>query len=322
MKKLTVKDYQEIKLWMYRNARHIELAIWKYYFENGSKEAVLSSLAFYQNDDGGFGHALEADSWNPNSSPYTTLTAINILKGIKFADKQHPIMKGIFKFLKSGAFCSEKGWHFNIPSNNDYPHAPWWTYNMDANAVEGIGVTAELAGFILCYANEESQIYQKALTISDAIISKLGTSGYYGDMGIGGYCILLESIERAKLTWHFDYNFISGKLSKMVYDSIERDTSKWDNYSVRPSDYIVSPESVFYKDNEDIVSRELDFIIETRQQNGVWDITWSWFENNDKYAKEFAISENWWKASKAIHKLNLLKSFNRVDEEVAHCWKP
>ena len=321
MKKLTVKDYQEIKLWMYRNARQLELAIFNYYFENGSKEAVLSSLAFYQNEDGGFGHALEADSWNPNSSPYTALAAINILKGIEFTEKQHPIMKGIFKFLESGAFCSENGWHFNIPSNNDYPHAPWWTYNMDANAVEGIGVTAELAGFILCYANEESQIYKKALTFSDVIISKLGTSGYYGDMGIGGYCILLESIDRAKLTSRFDYNFLSEKLSKMVYDSIERDTPKWVNYTVRPSDYIVSPESIFYKDNEDIVSIELEYIIETRQQNGVWDITWSWFENNDKYAKEFAISENWWKASKAIQKINLLKNFNRADEQVAHCWR-
>lgn len=317
MKKLTFKDYQEIKLWMYRNARQIELAIWQYFFENGSKETILSSLSFYQNGDGGFGHALEADSWNPNSSPYTTLKAINILQDIKFDDKQHPIMQGIFKFLESGAYCSENGWHFNISSNNDYAHAPWWTYNMEANSVEGIGVTAEIVSFILIYANEDSEIYKKALTFSDVIINKLSKSGHYGDMGIGGYCILLDSIKQANLTWRFDCNFLTERLTKIVYDSIERDTSKWVHYSVRPSDYISSPESIFYKDNEDIVSRELDYIIETRPQNGVWDITWSWFENNDKYAKEFAISENWWKASKAIHKINLLKNFNRVDEQVA-----
>lgn len=75
MRKLSLDDYKEIKMWMYRNARQIELSLWQYFFENGSKEAVLSSLLFYQNDDGGFGHALEADSWNPNSSPYTTLRA-------------------------------------------------------------------------------------------------------------------------------------------------------------------------------------------------------------------------------------------------------
>ena len=317
MSKLTSEDYKEIKSWMYRNARQIELALWQYYFENGSQEAVLSSLSYYQNEDGGFGHALEADSWNPNSSPYQTLNAINILKGISFTDKQHPIMKGIFKFLESNAYCSENGWYFNIPSNNDHAHAPWWTFDMEENAVEGIGVTAEIVSFIFTYANEDSEIYKKALALSDVLIDKLKAPGQYGDMGIGGYCILLDSIEKAKLTWRFDCNFLREKLSKLVHDSIERDTSKWAHYSVRPSNYINSPESIFYKDNEDIVSKELDYIIETRPKNSVWNITWSWFENNDKYAKEFAISENWWKASRAIHNINLLKNFNRVDEQVA-----
>jgi hypothetical protein len=316
MKKLSLEDYQEIKLWIYRNARPIELALWKYYFENGRKEAVISALSFYQNDDGGFGHALEADNWNPNSSPYQVLRAINILKDIEFDDKEHPILQGIFKFLESGAYCLENGWYFNIPSNNDYPHAPWWNFNMEANKVEGIGITAELAGFIFRNTNANSEIYRKALTFSDILISKLNSVESYGDMGIGGYCILLDSIKQANLTLRFDCSFLLERLSKLVYNSIERDISKWIHYSVRPSEYISSTESIFYKENEDIVSKELDYIIETRPQNGVWDITWSWFENNEKYAKEFAISENWWKASKAIEKINFLKNFNRIDERV------
>lgn len=316
MKKLTLNDFQEVKVWMYRNARAIELALWQYYFERGSKESVLSALAVYQNDDGGFGHALEADSWNPNSSPYTTLTAINILKGIQFRNKQHPIIQGIFRFLESNAFCSEDGWYFNIPSNNDYPHAPWWTFNGEANAVEGIGVTAELVSFIICNASEDSVIFRRALSLADVIITKLRMQENYGDMGIGGYCILLDSIKQAKLTWRFDCNFLSERLHKLVYESIERDTSKWVHYTVRPSEYILSPESVFYKENKDIVLQELDYLIDTRPKNGVWGITWSWFENNNKYAKEIAISENWWKASKTIHKINYLKNFNRLDEQI------
>lgn len=316
MRKLTLEDYQEIRLWVYRNARQIELALWQYYFEKGSKEAVLSALSFYQNEDGGFGNALEADNWNPNSSLYTTLSAINILKDIKFSDIQHPIFKGIFKFLESNTYCSENGWYFNIPSNNDYAHAPWWTYDMEANAIESIGVTAEIAGFVLKYANKNSELYKKAMNYSDILINKLNTSEHYGDMGIGGYCALLESIEQVNLTDHFNLSLLKEKLTKLVHDSIERDTSKWVNYTVRPSEYISSPESSFYKGNEDIVSTELDYIIEARPKNGVWGITWSWFENNDKYPKEFAISENWWKANRAIHKINLLRSFNRIDERV------
>jgi hypothetical protein len=191
---------------------------------------------------------------------------------------------------------------------------------MEANAVESIGVTAEITGFLLRYADKDSAIYQKALTYSNVIINKLSVPGSYGDMGIGGYCILLESIKQARLTSRFDCDFLTEKLTKLVHDSIERDTSKWAQYSVRPSNYITSPDSIFFKDNEDIVTMELDYSIETRPQNGVWDITWTWFENNDRYAKQFAISENWWKASIAIDKIILLKNFNRVDERLAHSW--
>lgn len=191
---------------------------------------------------------------------------------------------------------------------------PWWTNNMEANSVEGLGVTAEIVGFILRYGDENSNLYQKALTLCDVIINKLRETENYGDMGIGGYVILLESIEQANLTWRFECGFLIERLRTLVHDTIERDTDKWENYSVRPSEYIASPKSRFYKGNEEIVSLELDYIIETRPKNGVWNITWSWFENNEKYAKEFAISENWWKASKAIEKINFLKRFNMVEE--------
>jgi hypothetical protein len=314
MMKLSLKDYTEIKSWMYRNARPLELAIWQYYFENGSKEAVLNALSFYQNDDGGFGHALEADSWNPNSSPYTTLRAINILKSIDFIDKQHPITQGIFKFLESDTYCSENGWSFNIQSNDDYAHAPWWTYSAEANTFEDIGVTAGIVSFILTHTDKNSELYNKALALSDSIIEKLNTTEKYGEMGIGGYCILIDALERAGLTSRYDYISLMEKVKKLVHTSIERDTSKWKNYSRRPSDYIDSPKSMFYEGNEEIVVKELDYLIQTRPENGVWNITWSWFENNEKYAKEFAISENWWKASIAIDKINFLKNFDRLNE--------
>jgi hypothetical protein len=273
MRNLTTEEYQEIRAWVYRNARPLELALWQYHFEKGSKDAVISCLFFYQNDDGGFGQALEADSWNPNSSPYTTLRAASILEDMEFKDKQHPIMQGIFKFLESSTYCAEDGWYFSIPSNNEYPHAPWWTYDMEANEVEDIGLTAELAAFILRNADEGSELYNRALTFSDGLINKLLTRDNFGEMGIGGYCILLDGIKDAGLEERFDTVSLTERLSKIIYTSIERDTSKWINYTVRPSKYIKSPESIFYKDNEDIMAKELDYIIETRWKKGVWDIT-------------------------------------------------
>ena len=54
--------FEKARTFVYRNARPLDLAIWQYHFENGSKEAVMHALSAYQNPDGGFGHGLEADN--------------------------------------------------------------------------------------------------------------------------------------------------------------------------------------------------------------------------------------------------------------------
>ena len=82
---------------VYRNARPLELARWKYLFEGGSREEVLTALASYQNGDGGFGHALAPECWNPDSSPIQTWAAAEILREIGFEEKDNPIIQGILK---------------------------------------------------------------------------------------------------------------------------------------------------------------------------------------------------------------------------------
>jgi len=88
--------YEKARQFIYKNARPLDLARWQYHFEGGSKEAVLNALAYYQNEDGGFGHALEPDAWNPLSSPIQTCSATEILKEINFTDTA-PDYQGHFK---------------------------------------------------------------------------------------------------------------------------------------------------------------------------------------------------------------------------------
>ena len=313
MKKLKAQDYAEIRQWMYRNARQIEMALWQYYYENGSQESVLAALAMYQNADGGFGNALEADSWNMESSPYTTLYAINILSGIHFTDTGNPLMQGIFRFLESGVYSDDDGWWFNSPTNDDYPHAPWWTYDSSANKFESIGVSAGIAGFILQFSSKDTQIYQKALLVADKLIEKLHTPENLGEMGVGGYIALIDVLHRLNMADRFDLDFLSDSVKQLVNKAIERDVSKWGLYGKKPADFIRSPESEFYAGNEEILQQELDYTVDTRVEKGVWGITWSWFDNNEKYPKEFAIAENWWKAAVAIEKVRLLKNFGRIE---------
>lgn len=96
------RTFDKAKTFIYRNARPLDFVRWQYHFESGSKEAVLTALAVYQNKDGGYGHALEPDAWNPNSAPMQTWTATEILREIDFTDATHPIIQGILCYLASG----------------------------------------------------------------------------------------------------------------------------------------------------------------------------------------------------------------------------
>ena len=313
MKLLTKQAFGEIRAWVYRNARQMELSLWQYEFENGNAEAVLSALSFYQNDDGGFGNALEADCWNPESSPYTTLSAIGTLSSIDFTDTSRPVMRGILRYLESGRHFTGEGWLFSIPSNNDHPRAPWWTYAPKANEFEHTGVTLGIICFILQFAEIDSQLYRTALSLAEKLVNKLKAPDNLGDMGVSGYCKLIETLESLNLTGRFDMGFLTSAVQKLVNAAIVRDASRWSDYCVRPSQFIHSPESPFYAGNEDIVAEELDYLIDTRPENGVWGITWQWWDNYAKYPKEFAISENWWRAVIAIGELKFLRSFGRLE---------
>jgi len=314
MLKLSAKEFNEVRQWIYRNARPLELTLWQYEFENGSKEAVLDALAFYQNEDGGFGNALEPDSWNPNSTPYTTAFAIIILRTIEFTDVKHPIISGILRFLDSGAYFSENGWQFTIPTNDEYPRAPWWNFVPD-DATTEFGLSADIASFILNVAEKDSVLYKKALTLVEKLIEIPRKSVEYDDQGgnVQGICKLVNTLEKLDLLDKLDAKFLPEAARKMVAHSIVTDSSKWLEYGGYPHYYIETPDCVYYSDYQDAVGQELDYLIKTRPKQAVWGITWTWFENTEKYSKEFAISENWWKSFHGIWKMRFLKSFGRLE---------
>ena len=197
MKKLSAAAYNEVRTWIYRNARPLELALWQFDFENGSPERVADMLRFYQNEDGGFGNGVEPDSWNPESSPYATMIAAGMLRGIGLAEQGQPILEGIFRYLESGVHTSERGWHFGIPSNDRYPRAPWWCYSEELNAVQDMGITAALCALILRYGRGHGALYERACGYVDQILEQAAARENFGEMGAGALGILVQDIEAA-----------------------------------------------------------------------------------------------------------------------------
>jgi hypothetical protein len=293
--------FEKARLFMYRNARPVDIARWQYHFEKGGKEAVLTALSAYQNDDGGFGHALEADSWNPHSSPIQTWAATEILKEIDFADREHPILCGILRYLGSGTdFIGDK-WTNTVPTNNDYPGAPWWNYNEETNRTD-YNPNACLVGFALAYAEADSTLYETAVRLARKAAAVYLDGGLLNDMHRAlCYVRLMEYCEKAKVVDVIDIAALKTRLLEQVRASITQNTAEWETgYICKPSQFFNSRESIFYADNKRLAEYECEYIEKTQLADGSWNIPWNW----NKYPEEWAISKNWWKGYCAI--LNML----------------
>lgn len=307
MEKLTQEQFMKIKKWMYRNARPLDIARWKYNFEDGSKEEVLKALAAYQNLDGGFGHALEADSWNPNSCPIQTWRATEILYELGVTDKENEIVKGILAYLDSKKDFQDGYWLTAVPTNNDYPHAPWWSYG--DNVIENLGYnpTISLVGFVLYFADKESKLYKLAHEIARKAVEVFLQEGYPVEMHeIPCFIRFYEYCTKARVTDIFDADKMKNSLKKAVKSLIEEDTESWKNdYVCKPSRFMITPDSMFYPDNKKVSDYEAEFIVETMNPDGTWNVPWNW----SNYLKEWELSKNWWKANVILLNLRYIKGF-------------
>ncbi|MBP1544219.1 MAG: hypothetical protein J6A16_08990 [Oscillospiraceae bacterium] len=295
---------EKARQFIYRNARPVDLARFRFHFEGGSVGDVLTALSFYQNEDGGFGHALEADCFNPMSLPIQTWQATEILSEIGFTDSSHPIMQGILRYLDSGKdLDAQRGqWLNTVPSNNDCPHAIWWEHKGAGEA--GYNPTAALAGFIVRFAEKDAPLYKRGCEIAAQAIRWFTESAPFEEMHITGCFIsLYEYLCRADVQLT-DMELFREKLKAQVDLNICRDTDKWGKeYVPLPSDFILDRDSIFYSGNEELVSAECELIAEQQLADGSFTVPWEWWTDY----REFTLAENWWRSTLIIKKLRFLK---------------
>lgn len=297
--------YEEARSFIYRNARPLDIARWKYMFEGGSKEDVLIALTAYQNKDGGFGNALEPDCWNPNSSPVQTWVATEIIKEINLQDKNHPIILGILNYLSLGKDFDGHTWLNTVDTNNDYPHAPWWSF--ETTQVTSYNPTASFIGFILKFADENSKIFKLACILAKEAYSYFKIHFSIESMHtVSCFVELYEYLKETSINDILDIEEFNTLLKQQIQHVITCDTSKWAiDYVCKPSLFIGTKTSDFYMQNKEICDYECEFILNTQQSDGTWGITWAWTD----YPSQWNISKNWWKSNLIIKNVRFIREF-------------
>lgn len=302
--------FDEVRRWMHRNARGVELALWRCLFEGGAAAEVADALLAYQNDDGGFGHALEPDCWNPASTPVATWTAVKYMLWAGFTDQTHPAYRGVWRYLASGKDREDYGWRFSVPGNDAWPHAPWWGYSEAENLRCWPNVTVGFTAFVLRYGEGQEALLRQAEADAQRLMARLADEGAAGEA--------LECLDDLLQAMRLRGVRIPDGAEELVHrrqhEAIGRDAAQWHTYVPRPSRFIHGPDSPLYVANAELVQREVAFLRETREKGGVWPITWTWFDTMDRYGGEFRISENWWKAVVAIENMLFLRAFGGMED--------
>lgn len=322
---------------IYRCARPLELARWQYHFEGGTREAVLCALAAYQNGDGGFGHALEADCFNPASAPIQTLTAVGILQEIGVTARMAEsgtageIVRGILRYLESGAdFSEEHGqWRNTVPGNNDFPHAVWWEYKPGEEQFE-YNPTAGLTAFLLNFAEPDSEMYRRSCRLAVQAISWFLSKGMFEEQHVTScFGQLYKSLRvrrdacpeggqngkqpgregSAAEPAQEQLDALFPEFERLFFAQVRKnicaDTNQWGGYVAMPSIFIESEENPLYGEFRGLLEKECEFILASQQPDGAFPVPWEWFTDY----REFEIAKLWWRSVILLEKMLVLKKF-------------
>lgn len=297
---------EKAREFIYRNARPLDIARWNYLFETSDKQDVIKYLKAYQNSDGGFANALEPDSWNQKSTPMQTWVATKIMKEMYLNDKSHSLITGILEYLVSSDEFDGHCWNGlnTVATNNDYPHAPWWSYTKAQET--SYNPTASLIGFMLKYADKKSSAYQLACGLSKEAYGYFKKNFPLESMHeTACFVELYEYMKECDIQGLLDLEEFKNLLQQQIKKVITYDTDCWNtDYVCKPSLFISSKKSDFYSGNEDICNFECKFIKQAQNADGTWNVTWSWNE----FPEQWAVSKNWWKSDIIIRNIAYIQA--------------
>lgn len=285
------------KRFVLEHARPVDLAVYKYFFEDGPNTAVIRELKRYQNQDGGFGHGLELDCWNPNSSPITTNDAVITLFRVDALKGDSEMTKGIVRYLESGdAFDREKKrWLFAIDSNREYPHGIWW--EKEGDGIHGFNPTMSLAAVEVCFGNG-GVLYEEILREGmEYLRDNEDVSGEALKCFMLAYELLLEN----HITQVIDLSELKMLISRRLSDAICKDIKKYGvEYVPVPSDFFAGSFSAFITPSmKPLIAAEQAVLERLQMEDGGFDITWEWGTDDS----EFHQARSWWRPRLTIDKL-------------------
>src|SRR5258706_9905089 len=253
---------QKAQDFTWRNARLIERYLFTCLFANGSKEPVLAALRAYQNEDGGFGNALEPDKRCPSSQPQDIEIALHILDAIDAMND--PMVVRACDYLVT-ITTPEGGVPYALPSVNVYPHAPWWT--VEENPAASLNPTAAIAEPLLKYGIQHPWI-EMSSNIGWREIAATDTTEFHTLMPV--ITFLEHTPDRARA--EYELQRIASRLTQPGVIELDPNAG---GYIQKPLDWAPTPQSFCRRlFDDETMKKHLVALADRQQGDGGWPISW------------------------------------------------
>jgi len=310
MRRLSSEQYEGAREFLKTEARPLDRALFEHRFEEAPAEHVIVELARYQNEDGGFGRALEPDVRTPSSSALATGIAMTILKELGCSVQHEMVARGV-QFLRE-TFDEEEGVWRAIPHDaNEYPHAPWW-HDEDGSLARTfddflIIPRAQIVGLLHHYAALVPADWLRAVT-EDTVtaIETLPDDAFRGGGETLRYALTL--LETASLPKAFKSR-LTPRLDELTKQIVCRDPEAWSDYCPTPLKIAPLPESVMADRLWDSLQNQLDYLIDHQTPEGTWEPTWTW---GDFYPEVWKQAKREWRGHVTLEALTSLDAFGRI----------
>ena len=288
------------------HGRELDQRLFNYHFDGGTQDTVMEALSRYQNDDGGFGHALEPDLRTPLSSVYTTSQGLHILREIK-ATSENIIVHQAIDYLMSTYDSEREVWHIIPEEALEAPHAGHWDFIIKEGFAEFFVVLrAGIAGHLCHYADIVPSKFPAK--VSSAVLDHLQNTPDENLNWIYLIWSYLGLIEGEKLP-ELQRNQILQKLHRAVPRHIKRNTEEWTIHGFSPINLALSPDAPLARIiDAKLLNDNLDYDIESQLPDGTWALDWLWGNET-----QWAQVEREWKAHLAISKLQSLRAYGRIE---------
>ena len=314
MKKLTKNDVDNITNWLFNNGRDVDIARYNCLFYGETKELVLNGVTLYENEDGGFGKGIEPDLQNPYSNVIATAMVFEYLQeaGYRY-DAEDEFFKEIIdpcmKWLYNSAPSKDNRWTSIVVENNDFPCAEWWKYKSEQYSTMPFNPTPALIGQTMLFTSPNSKYYEKAEKLLVNVLKQYFTNNVSDKYSLHSFYLLFKALRDLEYT----NDFIDECYQKWLQDinySLTREKEKFSSASACLIFDIVNEDSLLQGLFKQEIEDNLDYIIESRTNTGLWVPNYRW-GNDDSY---YDLAVILWASHLAIKNLVILNNFGRLEE--------